>query len=45
MASLSLSGLNPTRMHIITHLSDKYAKQQMNSENGWYEEEAGMADS
>lgn len=34
--------LNPTRMHIITHLSDKYAKQ-MTSQNGWYEEEAGMA--
>ena len=25
-----------------THLSDKYAKQ-MTSENGWYTEEAGMA--
>lgn len=34
--------LNPTRMHIITHLSEKYSKK-MNSENGWYEEEAGMA--
>lgn len=34
--------LNPTRMHVITHLSDKYSKM-MNSENGWYEEEAGMA--
>lgn len=34
--------LNPTRMHIITHLSDKY-KKQMTPENGWYEEEAGMA--
>lgn len=34
--------LNPTRMHVITHLSDKYAKM-MNSDNGWYEEEAGMA--
>jgi arylsulfatase len=34
--------LNPTRMHIITHLADKYAKQ-MTPENGWYEEEAGMA--
>lgn len=34
--------LNPTRMHIITHLSDKYSKQ-MTSENGWYQEEAGMA--
>ncbi len=34
--------LNPTRMHIITHLADKYEKQ-MNSENGWYQEEAGMA--
>lgn len=34
--------LNPTRMHIITHLSDKY-KNEMTPENGWYEEEAGMA--
>lgn len=34
--------LNPTRMHVITHLSDKY-KQEMTPENGWYEEEAGMA--
>lgn len=34
--------LNPTRMHIITHLSDKYEKM-MNGQNGWYEEEAGMA--
>ncbi|MEX0676666.1 MAG: arylsulfatase [Pirellulales bacterium] len=34
--------LNPSRMHIITHLSDKYAKMQT-PENGWYTEEAGMA--
>ena len=34
--------LNPTRMHIITHLSDKYAKMQT-PENGWYTYEAGMA--
>ena len=34
--------LNPTRMHIVTHLSDKYEKLR-NSENGWSEEEAGMA--
>jgi arylsulfatase len=34
--------LNPTRMHIITHLSDKYAKTQT-PENGWYAYEAGMA--
>ena len=34
--------LNPSRMHIITHLSPRYEKM-MNSENGWYEEEAGMA--
>ncbi len=34
--------LNPSRMHVITHLSDKYAKE-MTPENGWYEEEAGMA--
>lgn len=34
--------LNPTRMHVITHLSDKY-KQMMNAENSWYEYEGGMA--
>ncbi len=34
--------LNPTRMHIVTHLSPKYTSQ-MNSDNGWSEEEAGMA--
>src|SRR4029079_7985889 len=34
--------LNPTRMHIVTHLSEKYQKMR-NSENGWSEEEAGMA--
>jgi arylsulfatase A-like enzyme len=34
--------LNPTRMHIITHLSGKYAKMQT-PENGWYTYEAGMA--
>lgn len=34
--------LNPTRMHVITHLSDKYSSL-MTPENGWYTEEAGMA--
>jgi arylsulfatase len=34
--------LNPTRMHIVTHLSAKYQALR-NSENGWSEEEAGMA--
>jgi arylsulfatase A-like enzyme len=34
--------LNPTRMHVVTHLSDKYEKMR-NSENGWSEQEAGMA--
>jgi len=34
--------LNPTRMHIVTHLSPKYETLR-NSENGWSEEEAGMA--
>jgi len=34
--------LNPTRMHIVTHLSAKYEALR-NSENGWSEEEAGMA--
>src|SRR5438132_4524750 len=33
--------LNPTRMHIVTHLSDTYEKMRT-SENGWSEEEAGM---
>ncbi len=34
--------LNPTRMHIVTHLSPKYEAMR-NSENGWSEQEAGMA--
>ena len=34
--------LNPTRMHIVTHLSDKYEKMR-NSKNGWSIHEAGMA--
>jgi arylsulfatase A-like enzyme len=34
--------LNPTRMHIVTHLSPKYEALR-NSENGWSVEEAGMA--
>jgi arylsulfatase A-like enzyme len=34
--------LNPTRMHVVTHLSPKYAAM-MNSDNGWSIEEAGMA--
>jgi arylsulfatase A-like enzyme len=33
--------LNPTRMHVVTHLSPKYLAL-MNSENGWSIEEAGM---
>lgn len=33
---------NPSRMHVFTHLSDKYSKM-MTPENGWYTEEAGMA--
>jgi len=33
---------NPTRMHIVTHLSPKYQGMR-NSENGWSIEEAGMA--
>lgn len=33
--------LNPSRMHVFTHLSDKY-KKMMNADNGWYTEEAGM---
>ncbi|WP_394033620.1 arylsulfatase [Xanthobacter albus] len=34
--------LNPTRMHVITHLSDKYENLRT-PENGWSTEEAGMA--
>ena len=34
--------LNPTRMHVVTHLSDKYEKMRT-SENGWSMQEAGMA--
>lgn len=34
--------LNPTRMHIVTHLSDKYQKLRT-AENGWSIHEAGMA--
>jgi arylsulfatase len=34
--------LNPTRMHIVTHLSPKYEALR-NSTNGWTIEEAGMA--
>jgi arylsulfatase A-like enzyme len=34
--------LNPTRMHVVTHLSDKYQGMRT-PENGWSESEAGMA--
>jgi arylsulfatase A-like enzyme len=34
--------LNPTRMHVITHLSEKYEAMRT-PENGWSIEEAGMA--
>jgi len=34
--------LNPTRMHIVTHLSEKYEKMRT-QENGWSIHEAGMA--
>ena len=34
--------LNPSRMHVITHLSPKYEAMR-NAENGWTIEEAGMA--
>jgi arylsulfatase A-like enzyme len=33
--------LNPTRMHVFTHLSPKYEAMR-NSENGWSLQEAGM---
>ena len=35
--------LNPTRMHVVTHLSPKYEAMR-NSKNGWTEHEAGMAE-
>ena len=34
--------LNPTRMHVVTHLSEKYERTRT-PENGWSIEEAGMA--
>jgi arylsulfatase A-like enzyme len=34
--------LNPTRMHIVTHLSEKYESMRT-PENGWSIEEGGMA--
>src|SRR5262245_18946379 len=34
--------LNPTRMHVITHLSEKYDSMR-NAENGWSVSEAGFA--
>jgi arylsulfatase len=34
--------LNPTRMHVVTHLSDKYEGMRT-PENGWSIQEAGMA--
>ena len=34
--------LNPTRMHVVTHLSEKYEKMRT-PENGWSMHEAGMA--
>ena len=34
--------LNPTRMHIVTHLSEKWNATRT-AENGWSEQEAGMA--
>ncbi|GMG85659.1 arylsulfatase [Paralimibaculum aggregatum] len=33
--------MNPTRMHVVTHLSEEY-EGLMNSENGWTIQEAGM---
>src|SRR5215813_10579790 len=34
--------LNPTRMHVVTHLSEKYEKLRT-PQNSWSEQEAGMA--
>jgi arylsulfatase len=36
--------LNPTRMHVVTHLSEKYEKRRT-PENGWSISEAGMSQS
>ena len=33
--------MNPTRMHVITHLSPQYQAART-GQNGWYEYEAGM---
>jgi arylsulfatase A-like enzyme len=35
--------INPTRMHVVTHLSPKYEALR-NSKNGWTQSEAGMAE-
>jgi arylsulfatase len=34
--------LNPTRMHVVTHLAPRY-EQRRNADNGWSVQEAGMA--
>lgn len=34
--------LNPSRMHVVTHLSEKYEKMRT-AENGWTVQEAGLA--
>ncbi|MDB4965247.1 MAG: arylsulfatase [Myxococcales bacterium] len=34
--------LNPTRMHVVTHLAPKY-EQRRTSDNGWTMQEAGMS--
>jgi arylsulfatase len=34
--------LNPTRMHVVTHLAPKY-EQRRTADNGWTVEEAGMS--
>jgi arylsulfatase len=34
--------LNPSRMHVFTHLSEEYGGR-MTPQNGWYTEEAGMS--
>jgi len=34
--------MNPTRMHVVTHLSEKYESMRT-AENGWSIQEAGMA--
>ena len=39
----SFARINPSRMHVVTHLSPEY-ESKINSENGWTIYEAGMVE-